>query len=117
MPTWYQAGQRRISPSDSATRARETACLIDFDHDGLYDLFLGDTLYRNRGNRSPRFQKVSTLQKASACAVGDFNNDDYADLFIATADSGVLYRNDKGRMIQADIGSMSGGAAAAFIDL
>src|SRR5206468_3137735 len=80
------------------------ACLIDFDRDGLPDLFVGDSIYRNRGNRTPRFQKSATLQQARACAVGDFDNDDYPDLFVTTATGGILYRNDKGRLVEMRIG-------------
>src|SRR4029077_12950621 len=61
------------------------SCVIDFDRDGLPDLFIGDSLYRNQGNRKPRFQKVVTLQRAIGCTVGDYDNDDYPDLFLTTA--------------------------------
>jgi Tfp pilus assembly protein PilF len=95
----------------------DVACIVDFDRDGLPDIFIGDSLYRNRGNRTPRFQKVATLQTATACAVGDYDNDDYPDLLIATTSDAVLYHNNKGRFVLTPIGTTGTASAVAFVDL
>jgi len=106
-----------VSAQSGIRTAGETACIIDFDRDGLPDIFIGDTLYRNRGNRSPRFEKAATLQQARACAAGDVDNDEYPDLLITTATGAVLYHNDKGRLVPASFHLSATGSAAALIDL
>src|SRR5205823_3909072 len=106
-----------VSAAAGIASSGEAACIIDVDNDGLPDVFIGDSVYRNRGGRSPRFERVATLQPARACAAGDYDNDDFADLFIATSSGGVLYHNNKGRFIQADIVATGTASAVAFIDL
>ncbi len=93
------------------------ACLLDFDHDGLMDLFIGDSIYRNRGRLNPQYQKTATLQKALGCAVGDYDNDDYPDLFITTTSGSVLYHNNKGQFVPLTNGPTEAASAAAFVDL
>ena len=95
----------------------EAACTIDFDRDGLEDLFIGDSLFRNRGRGQPRFAKAATLKPAIACAAGDFDNDEYTDLFVATAGAGVLYHNVKGQLVEDRNTSFPSAAAVAFVDL
>jgi tetratricopeptide (TPR) repeat protein len=95
----------------------DTACIIDFDRDGVDDLFIGDSIFRNRGRGQPRFAKAATLKPAVACAAGDFDNDEYTDLFIATAGAGVLYHNVKGQLVEDRNTSFPSAAAVAFVDL
>lgn len=87
---------------------------IDYNQDGLYDLFFVQTsktpaytpphplrcaLYRNNGDGT--FTDVT--QKAGVgseglygqgCAVGDFDNDGYPDLYVTGYHRAVLYRNN-----------------------
>jgi len=85
---------------------------VDYDNDGWVDLFvlsgtrLGipakqeptNRLYRNRGNGT--FVDVTDkagLRRsgwASSVCVGDYNNDNYEDLFITYWGKNVLYRNN-----------------------
>ena len=92
-------------------------CLVDFDGDGFPDVFAGDSLYRNQGKGQTRFQKTATLQKAIACAAGDFDNDNAADLFLTTATEGILYRNIKGRFTPVSGTSFPSAVTATFVDL
>jgi enediyne biosynthesis protein E4 len=84
---------------------------IDYDNDGWVDLFIlngtrleGDPpgttnrLYKN--NRDGTFTDVTTKAGlvrtgwASAVTVGDYNNDDFDDIFITYYGHNVLYRNN-----------------------
>ncbi|HXZ79083.1 MAG TPA: FG-GAP-like repeat-containing protein [Terriglobales bacterium] len=81
------------------------ACFIDYDLDGLPDLFLtaggkqgGMALYHNLGKG--RFEEVTTAagldpkRPAIACAVSDYDNDTFPDLAISFGDSIALYHNE-----------------------
>jgi hypothetical protein len=83
------------------------AAFIDYDNDGLLDIFLvsgpGGTnrLYHNTGNG--KFVDVTkemglehTGWGQGVCA-GDFDNDGYTDLFVTYWGANVLYRNRGGR--------------------
>src|SRR5215467_3396563 len=85
---------------------------LDYDNDGWVDLFMlsgtklgmpakqepTNRLYRNRGNGT--FVDVTDkagLRRsgwASSVCVGDYNNDNYEDLFITYWGKNVLYRNN-----------------------
>jgi hypothetical protein len=87
--------------------------VVDYDNDGLPDLFFtngasqpslqktgpsfSNRLYRNRGNF--RFEDVTAKAGLSgagfsiAAAAGDFDNDGFADLFVAGVGRNFLYRN------------------------
>ncbi len=87
--------------------------VIDFDNDGRPDLFLTNgapqpalhktgaewwnRLYRNRGDGT--FEDVTSKAGVAgdgfsiAAAVADFDNDGFADLFVAGVDRNILYRN------------------------
>ncbi|MBT8146226.1 MAG: CRTAC1 family protein [Gammaproteobacteria bacterium] len=89
-------------------RATVGACWFDYNQDGLLDLFLAnqgtgkDALYRNNGGS---FSDVASLLDMEGgprergdggvdCTVGDFNNDGFFDLFVATYGVNKLYRNN-----------------------
>ena len=83
------------------------ACWFDMDQDGDLDVFLAnqqadkDALYRNDGGRfvdvAPDLgmhQPERTLKEGGVgCAVGDYDNDGWFDLFVATYGTTLLYRN------------------------
>jgi hypothetical protein len=114
---------------------------VDYDNDGWVDLFvlsgtrLGmparqeptNRLYRNKGNGT--FVDVTDkagLRRsgwASSVCVGDYNNDNYEDLFITYWGKNVLYRNN-GDGSFSDVTQKSGlladatrwGSGCTFID-
>lgn len=107
---------------------------LDFDRDGLLDVLLvGDTvaLYRNRGDGT--FTDVSADSGLTVrghlmgCAVGDFDNDGFSDVFITGHDVTKLYRNTrKKRPFFQDVTETAGvgkrgpydwSTSAGFVDL
>ena len=91
---------------DLASFLGSGACFLDFDGDGKTDLLLADggsnggiALYHNLGNE--KFENVTkkagldpTLH-ATACAVGDYDNDGFTDLAVTVADRVWLFHNEK----------------------
>jgi hypothetical protein len=83
------------------------ACWFDMDQDGDLDVFQAnqqadkDALYRNDGGRfadiAPQLgmhQPERTLDEGGVgCAVGDYDNDGWLDIFVATYGTTLLYRN------------------------
>jgi len=82
------------------------ACFLDYDNDGLIDLFLTDygaqggmSLYHNLGHG--KFEDVTAKSgldpksHAIACAAGDYDNDGYVDLTIAFMGRVALFHNQK----------------------
>lgn len=76
--------------------------ILDFDNDGRLDLFFTSPggqcrLYRNEG--SFRFTDVTARAGVAGrgfltgAAAADFDNDGFADLFVAGVDGSILYRN------------------------
>lgn len=92
------------------TDARPTvgACWFDFDMDGDLDLFLAnqsgatDALWRNDGDSftdvAPELGLDNPGRDRSeggvGCAVGDFDNDGYFDLFVPNYGHNKLYKNN-----------------------
>jgi enediyne biosynthesis protein E4 len=115
---------------------------VDYDNDGLVDLFIlsgtrftgipvgrepTNRLYRNRGNGT--FADVTDkagLRRsgwASSVCVGDYNNDNYEDLFLTYWGKNVLYKNN-GNGSFSDVTQKAGlladatrwGSGCTFID-
>ena len=104
------------------------ACWLDYDNDGLLDLYLvnGSTiaalqgktrppgsnhLYRNNGNRT--FTEVTAKAGVPGrgwgfgCVAADYDNDGFADLFVSNFGENVLYRN-RGDGTFADVTRQAG---------
>jgi len=88
------------------------AAWSDYDQDGFIDFFITETsaLYRNRGDGT--FDDVTSAAGivsglANSGAWGDFNNDGYPDLYVATDHADILYRNN-GDGIFTDVTEESG---------
>jgi hypothetical protein len=93
------------------TDARPTvgACWFDYDRDGDLDLFLAnqsgatDALWRNDGTSftdvAPQLGMNSpgrTKEEGGVgCAVGDYDNDGYLDLFVPNYGKNALYHNNR----------------------
>ena len=82
------------------------ACFLDYDNDGLQDIFLADngprggmTLYHNLGNG--KFEDVTKKAgldptvHAVSCTTGDYDNDGYTDVAISTEHGLMLLHNQK----------------------
>src|SRR5579884_1875036 len=98
-------------PTSSATGELEFfhgpgACFLDYDNDGLLDLFLADygaqggtSLYHNVGRG--KFEDVTVnagldpKSRAVACAPGDYDNDGYVDLALGFIGHITLFHNEK----------------------
>lgn len=89
-------------------RATVGACWFDYDQDGLLDLFLAnqgtgkDAMYKNSGGKFTDIAAALNMEGGHRertdggvdCSVGDFNNDGYFDLFVATYGINKLYQNN-----------------------
>ncbi len=130
----FRWGHNGKSPLDIRDTTGGGGGFLDFDRDGLLDVLLvGDTvaLYRNRGNGT--FTDVSAQSGLSVrghlmgCAVGDFDNDGFSDVFITGHGVTKLYRNTrKKRPIFQDVTDAAGvgrrgpydwPTSAGFVDL
>jgi enediyne biosynthesis protein E4 len=113
---------------------------IDYNNDGLLDIYLvcysqtqqsdpaaklKDVLYRNNGDGTftdvTEAAGISNSMMGMGLAVGDFNNDGFADIYITGYGASKLYRNS-GQGTFTDITAQAGvnnkgwGASAAWFD-
>lgn len=89
------------------------ACFLDYNNDGFQDIFLvngtsrkleasgqhpHDYLLRNNGNGTftdvTRDAHLGDSGWHSGCAVGDYNNDGYLDIYLTSFGPNKLYRNN-----------------------
>ncbi len=90
------------------------ACVLDFDADGAADIFLpgadnSGRLYRNDG--AGLFRGTDVTVSATACAAGDFDNDESVDLAVSGPDGVTLLRNAGGGAFE-DVSEAAGVTAA-----
>ncbi len=115
------------------------AAFFDYDSDGYLDLFLVNStrveadssdhtnrLYRNSEGPNGRIFADKTdeadLRRTGwgmGCAVGDYDNDGDLDLYVTYWGPNVLYRNDRERFAEVELGVEDGGwgTSAAFGDV
>src|ERR1700730_13550 len=89
------------------------ACFLDYNNDGFQDIFLvngtsrkleaagqhpHDYLLRNNGNGTfsdvTRDAHLGDSGWHSGCAIGDYNNDSYLDIYVTSFGPNKLYRNN-----------------------
>lgn len=143
-----EIGFRHQASKTSAKHLIETmgagVALLDYDGDGLLDLFFvngarlhpqmaddaepdksepafWNRLYRNRGDW--RFEDVTAAAGLAGrgygmgAAVGDYDNDGDPDLYVTNYGPDILYRNDGGRFTEVPGPATPGwSAGAAFLD-
>lgn len=99
----FRMGHGGRTPLDIRDTAGGGGGFVDFDRDGLLDVILvGERigLFRNKGNGT--FTDVSLQSGLTArgalmgCAVGDFNNDGWPDIFVTGHGVARLYSNERG---------------------
>jgi tetratricopeptide (TPR) repeat protein len=108
------------------------ACFLDYDGDGLKDLYLADSgkdsgqsLYHNLGNG--KFEDVTRQAgldptvRAVSCTAGDYDNDGATDLAVSTGSKVLLFHNEKNGTFKevsesAGISSSGSNLGLAFID-
>lgn len=131
-------GRFVLVPSDRApadTRPTVGACWLDYDRDGDLDLFTAnqagstDGLWRNDDDRFVDVAAALGMDNAGrtkdeggvGCAVGDYDNDGYLDLFVPNYGRNALYRGGPGGSftnvaMQAGVGIDNHAVGAAFGD-
>ena len=114
------------------------ACLIDYDRDGLLDVYFvqsgsldagpgpggADKLYKNLGNWKFRDATAEAglgdPGYGMGCATGDYDADGDVDLYVTNVGADTLWRNDGGRFTDVTVESGTGdpawGSSVAFTD-
>jgi tetratricopeptide (TPR) repeat protein len=131
-----EAGLAYLPPRSHDLRAYGPgagACFLDYDNDGKLDVLLGEAgpagrtaMYHNLGNGS--FEDATAkagldhVPGAMECAVGDYDNDGYADLALISLDEKVaVFHNQQNGTFRDVTGTAFSGAGvkgtgATFVD-
>jgi tetratricopeptide (TPR) repeat protein len=113
-------------------------CFLDYDGDGLQDLFLvnghalprpgpsppTDALYRNQGDGTFADRTAAARLRdrgyGMGCAAGDYDGDGDLDLYVSHFGADALYRNDRGAFTEVadQMGASDSlwSSSAAFLD-
>jgi hypothetical protein len=117
-------------PVSIAQSVGSSVCVLDFDLDGVWDLFFPDggaqRLFRGRGET--RFDDATARSGlasdgwSTGCSVADVDNDGDADLYVTRVGSNSLYRNEGDGTFDAisagvEVSGWSTGAAFSDLDL
>jgi len=124
--TWSVTGQR---PFNILQTIGNGCAFLDADNDGNPDILLiGPHLALFKGDGKGHFADVSHAMGLDrweghflGCAVGDYDNDGYDDLYISAYRGGMLLHNESGRGFrdvtrQAGIAAQLWGTSCAFGD-
>lgn len=66
---------------------------VDLDNDGLLDVIVEDSVYRNMGNNRFRWQPTSISNEGGNLSFADFNRDGYIDLLYYESNDDAIYLN------------------------
>lgn len=129
--------QIHVDAPISAARSTVGACWLDYDQDGDLDLFLAnqsgkqDSLFRNDGAAFVDVAADLGINSAGrarseggvGCAIGDFDNDGFLDIFVPNYGRNALWRGQAGGRFMAaaaetgvDVDNHAVGAAFGDID-
>lgn len=129
--------QIHVDAPVSAARSTVGACWLDYDQDGDLDLFLAnqsgkpDSLFRNDGdafvdvaaNLGINSPGRARNEGGVGCAVGDFDNDGFLDIFVPNYGRNALWRGQVGGRFMAaaaetgvDVDNHAVGAAFGDVD-
>ena len=94
--------------------ANGTPAFADFNNDGLLDLYLAGSIYRNNGGLNFTAVAAVAAGQRHGVAWGDYDRDGDLDLAVAGSGATKIYRNDGGGVF-ADSGAVIAAAGNAGI--
>jgi len=125
-------GSQRASAPEVGSSLGPGACFLDYDGDGLIDLFVADngsqsgmSLYHNLGHGKledvTRTAGLDPNLRATGCTAGDYDNDGATDLVLSFIGRVMLLHNEKNGTFKdvtqlAKIESDGPNAGLAFVD-
>ncbi len=125
-------GPQQASTPEANPSFGPGACFLDYDGDGLIDLFVADngshggmSLYHNLGHG--KFEEVTRTAgldpnlRATGCTAGDYDNDGAVDLVLSFIGRVMLLHNEKNGTFRdvtqsAKIEANGANAGVAFVD-
>jgi len=119
------ASAAKSNPPSLAQFLGSGACVLDYDGDGMPDIFLVNAdgkgraaLYRNVGKGKfvdvTKAARIDFVGNGTGCAVGDYDNDGHPDLAIGSSDGVKLYHN-QGDGTFADVTEQAGVRTGGFV--